>query len=90
MNRIGATAALASLLLLSACGRGDETPGQPSADERRSLDNVAKKLDDQGTIDTSPDSMVPAEEGPVAGNGAAPDPVAAPAPVNSANAAAPR
>lgn len=90
MIRIGLSAAIASLLLLPGCGRGDETPGQPSAEERRALDNVAKRLDDQGTIDTSPDSMVPAEEGAVVGNGAAPGPVVPPAPLNSSNAAAPR
>jgi len=90
MIRIGLTAALASMLLLSGCGRGEETPGQPSADERAKLDNVAKRLDDQGTIDTSPDSMVPADEGAVAGNGAAPAPVVPPAPLNSTNTAAPR
>lgn len=90
MIRIGVAAALTSLLLLSGCGRGDETPGQPSADERAKIENIAKKLDDQPIIDTSPDSMVPAEEGAVAGNGAVPAPVVPPAPLNSANAAAPR
>ncbi len=89
MIRIGLSAAIATLLLLPGCGRGDETPGQPSADERRALDNVAKRLDDQGTIDTSPDSMVPAEEAPVTGNSAAPTPVVPPT-ANSTNAAAPR
>ncbi len=90
MIRIGLTVTLSGLLLLAGCGRGEETPGQPSADERRSLDNVAKKLDDQQTIDTSPDSMVPADEGAVTGNGAAPAPVVPPAPINSSNTAAPR
>lgn len=90
MNRIGLSAALAGLLLLPGCGGGEETPGQPSADERRALDNVAKRLDDQGTIDTSPDSLIPADEGAVAGNAAAPAPVAPTGPANSANGAAPR
>ena len=90
MIRIGLTATLTSLLLLSGCGRGEETRGQPSADERAKLDNVAKRLDDQGTIDTSPDSLVPADEGAAIGNGAAPAPVVPPAPLNSANSAAPR
>ena len=90
MNRIGLTAGVASLLLLAGCGRGDETPGQPSADERAKIENIAKKLDDQPIVDTSPDSMVPAEEEAATGNGAAPAPVVPPAPLNSANTAAPR
>lgn len=90
MIRIGLTATLTSLLLLSGCGRGDETTGQPSADERAKLDNVAKRLDDQGTIDTSPDSLVPADEGAVTGNGTGPAPVPPPQPANGANAATPR
>jgi len=90
MIRIGLTAALTSLLLLSGCGRGEETTGQPSADERAKIENIAKKLDDQPVVDTSPDSMVPAEENAAPGNGAAPAPVVPPAPLNSANSAAPR
>lgn len=90
MIRIGLTAALTGLLLLSGCGRGEETAGQPSADERRSIDNIAKKLDDQPVVDTSPDSMVPANEAAPGGNGTAPAPDPAASPANRSNAAAPR
>lgn len=84
---IGAAATFA-MLALSGCGRGEETPGQPSADERQKLDNIATKLDDAGTFDTSADSLVPANEAASQGNGvvAAPANTAAPA----ANGAAPR
>jgi hypothetical protein len=66
-------AALA-ILLLAGCGRGDGTPGQPSAEERRALDNIAAKQDAEGaeTFDTSPDSLVPAEGSAPAANEAAP------------------
>lgn len=84
--RYGMAATGACLLLLAGCGGGNDTPGQPSADERGSLDNVAKKLDDQQTIDTSPDSMVPADEAAVTGNGAAATPASPPS--NSASPAA--
>jgi hypothetical protein len=90
-------AALLALLILASCGRGEDTPGQPSADERRALDNIAAKQDAEAaeTIDTSPDSLVPAEgalDANAAGNGAAANATAAtPAANNSAaNAAAPR
>jgi uncharacterized lipoprotein len=84
-------AALA-ILLLAGCGRGQDTPGQPTADERRSLDNAAAKLDENAeTFDTSPDSLVPAEGSAAAANDAAPANAAAPAAVNAAgNEAAPR
>ncbi len=75
-------AGLLAVLVLSGCGGGEETKGQPSADERRALDNIAAKQDAEAaeTFDTSPDSLVPA-------NGAAADANAAGA--NEANAAAP-
>ena len=83
---------LAGLLLLPGCGRGENTPGQPSADERKKLDDIAHKRDEeQGTFDTSPDSLVPAEEDAGASNEAAPVPAnAQTSPANTANAAAPR
>lgn len=96
-----AGAALLAVLTLAGCGRGEETKGQPSADERRALDNIAAAQDAQAaeTFDTSPDSLVPAEGAAAAeGNGAAPTNstagnAAAPAPATNsaaANTAAPR
>lgn len=93
-------AALLALLVLASCGRGEDTPGQPSADERRALDNAAAKLDAEGaeTFDTSPDSLVPAEgaaletNNAAAANGSAAN-TAGSAPANNtaaANTAAPR
>ncbi len=90
-------AALLGILILASCGRGEENKDQPSADERRKLDEAAAKLDAQSeTYDTSPDSLVPAEGAPVDGNaaanGAAPD-AAAPAPGSNSsvsNATAPK
>lgn len=89
-----------ALLLLAGCGRGDNNPNQPSADERQALDNIANRLDAQeGTVDTSADSLVPAEGVPLEGNGTGANAAgpagnqAAPANAasgNSANAAAPR
>lgn len=81
-----------ALLLLGGCGRGQQNPNQPSADERSKLDNIAAKQDaDAETFDTSPDSLVPA------GNDAAPANVSGAAPqtngvvpANSTNQAAPR
>jgi hypothetical protein len=85
MGRIAA-AGLA-LLMLGGCGRGEEQSGQPSADEREKVDNIAAKLDGEQTFDTSPDSLVPADENAVAGNNAV-APItanqAAPAPGNQA------
>ncbi len=91
-------AALLAILILAACGRGEENKDQPSADERRKLDEAAAKLDAQSeTIDTSPDSLVPAERPAADGNAAAPNgttPNAAtpapPAANSTANTAAPR
>jgi len=85
-------AALAAILILAACGRGEENKDQPSADERRKLDEAAAKLDAQAeTFDTSPDSLVPAESpapdgNAAAANAAAPNAAApAPAATNSAS-----
>jgi hypothetical protein len=95
-------AAVLAILLLAACGGGDSTPGQPSAEERRELDNIAAKQDAEGaeTFDTSPDSLVPAEGGaPVGTNAATPANSAASNTIeanssannsSAANAAAPR
>lgn len=90
-------AAMMAVLLLGACGGGEDTPGQPTAEERRKLDNIAAKQDAEGaeTFDTSPDSLVPAEGAAVetnaAGNAAAAAPASG-ATANSAtgNSAAPR
>lgn len=81
MKIASAGAALVAALILASCGRGEDTPGQPSAEERRQLDNIAAKQDAEAaeTFDTSPDSLVPAE-------GAAADTNAS---ANTANAAAP-
>ena len=93
LGRIG-IAGLA-LVLIAGCGRGENTPGQPSADERRALDNAAAKLDAQAeTFDTSADSLVPAD-GEAAGNAAVGTPPvangAAPVVANSSmNGAVPR
>jgi hypothetical protein len=56
-----AGAALLAVMSLAACGRGEETKGQPSAEERRALDNIAAKQDAEATetFDTSADSLVP-------------------------------
>lgn len=89
MMRASLAAALAGLMLLPGCGRADNTPGQPSADERKKLDDIARKRDEeQGTFDTSPDSLVPAEDGAGASNGMVPAPADAQTP--AANAATPR
>jgi len=61
MGRLAAAAAMASLLMLGACGRGDDKAGGLTAEENRQLDNAAEMLD------TSPDSLVPVEDN-VAGN----------------------
>ncbi len=68
-KKLGLTAF--GLLLLAGCGGGESTPGQPSAEERRALDNIAAKQDAEAqTIDTSADSLVPANEAAIEGNGA--------------------
>lgn len=90
--------AAVTILLLAGCGRGESTPGQPSAEERRALDNIAAKQDAEGaeTFDTSPDSLVPAEGSANVANEAAPANAAAAntqngsANANAANAVAPR
>ena len=63
-----------TILLVAGCGRGDNNPNMPTADERRTLDNIAVKQDAEGaeTFDTSPDSLVPAEGSASAANAAAP------------------
>ena len=91
-------AALLAILILAACGRGDENKDQPSADERRKLENHAAKLDGESeTFDTSPDSLVPAQGtgadgNAAAANGTAPEPATPAAAANNsaANTAAPR
>jgi hypothetical protein len=55
MRRIVAAAAMSSLLALGACGRGDDKSGGLTADENRQLENAAEMLD------TSPDSLIPAD-----------------------------
>ena len=91
-----AGAALLAVMSLAACGGGEETKGQPSAEERRALDNIAAKQDAEAaeTFDTSADSLVPAEGAEADANAAnAADPnAAAPAPsvANSANTVAPQ
>lgn len=83
---------LAGLMLLPSCGRGENPAGQPSADERKKLEDIARKRDEeQSTFDTSPDSLVPAEEGAGASSGATASGANVSAvPANSANAATPR
>ena len=91
-------AALLAILILAACGRGEENKDQPSADERRKLDEAAAKLDGEAeTFDTSPDSLVPAQGAAADGNGVAANGTtantAAPAPAannSAANTTAPR
>jgi uncharacterized lipoprotein len=90
--------ALLAILVLAACGRGGENKDQPSADERRKLDEAAAKLDAESeTVDTSPDSLVPADSAATGSNAAAADGTApnaaapaAPANNSAANTAAPR
>ena len=91
--------ALLATLILAACGGGEETKGQPSAEERRALDNIAAKQDAEAaeTYDTSADSLVPAEgaaaaEANAAADGADANASAATPATNSvdANSAAPR
>ncbi len=96
MKHIYLGAAGLAVLLLAGCGRGDDNPNQPSADERQALDNIAAKRDAEAeTFDTSADSLVPAEGTAIEGNGIAPNSTA---PVgnravptgNSVNQAGPR
>lgn len=54
-------AAAAALIMVGACGGPEENAGQPTADEREKLDNIATKLDDEQTFDTSADSLIPAD-----------------------------
>ncbi len=87
-----------TILLLAGCGRGDNNPNMPTADERRTLDNIAAKQDAEAaeTFDTSPDSLVPAEGSAPTANAAAPANAAATNTLNAGtnatagNAAAPR
>lgn len=82
-----------SLLLLCACGRGENNPGQPTAEERQALDNIAAKADEAETFDTSADSLVPNEgaaDPAGAGNGSAPADRSAPAANLAANSAVQR
>jgi len=78
-------AAAAALLLLAGCGGNDAPQGQPSAEEREALDNIAAKADAEAeTFDTSADSLVPAEGSVAASNQASDD-----AAVEGANASSP-
>jgi len=82
-----------AFFLLAGCGQGETTPGQPTAEERRALDNHAAKHDaelQQQTFDTSPDSLVPANEAAIEGNGATANAAAGEAAPAAGNAAAPR
>jgi hypothetical protein len=88
MTRTSLAVAVLGLMLLPGCGRGENTPGQPSADERAKIDNIARKLDEQSTFDTSPDSLVPAEEGATIANQATPAPPDPPTPANASGNAA--
>lgn len=81
------------MLLLGACSRGADDKSGLTAKERADLDNAAAMLDDNQTIDTSPDSLVLNEgaaaeaSAPLEGNQQA-----APAPANGSatmNSAAP-
>jgi outer membrane biogenesis lipoprotein LolB len=90
-----AVAALATLML-TGCG-GSDNPNQPSADERKALDDIARKQDQEQkdqTFDTSADSLVPSE-GAVqpadeANAAVANSPAAVDAAGNSTNVAAPQ
>lgn len=66
MRGLAAATAMASLLALAACGRSEDKAGGLTAEENRQLDNAAEMLD------TSPDSLVPADDN-VTGNGEAGD-----------------
>lgn len=99
MKHIKILAAGPALLLLASCGGGDTPAGQPSAEERRALDNIAAKQDADAaaaeTFDTSPDSLIPAEgaaaDGNAAsGNAATPGAAMPPADTSTHNGAAPR
>jgi hypothetical protein len=87
---LAAPAAFAALLL-AGCGGADTPAGQPSAEERQKLDNMAAKMDAESaeTFDTSADSLVPADGAGLEGNEAAGGNAAAPAPTSSSNSAAP-
>jgi len=86
------------MLLLAGCGERESTPGQPSAEERQALDNIAAKQDaemQQQTFDTSPDSLVPTNDAAIEGNGAtanasAGEAALAPRASGAGNAAQPR
>ena len=92
MRHANRAAAGLAVLLLAACGRGNNSD-QPSADERKAIDDIARKADQeqQGqTFDTSADSLVLNEsvaDLPTEANVAV---VNEAANVGNANAAAPR
>ncbi len=75
--------ALAAVLALAACG-GSEESRVPSDEENRKLNEISATLDNEQTIDTSPDSLT-AEEAPE-GNEAAPVEVGNSAAADLANA----
>ena len=56
-SKLGA-GGLAMILLVGGCGGGENSPDQPTAEERQKLDNIAAKADEAETFDTSADSLV--------------------------------
>jgi hypothetical protein len=85
MKRRNMIAAGLAAALVAGCGGGADNPGQPTADERRQLDNIAAKADaDAQTFDTSADSLVPAEGTPAEVNGTASQSANGAATVNAA------
>lgn len=76
-----------ALLLLGACGRGENNPNQPTSEERQKLDNIAAKADEAETFDTSADSLVLNEGAADAADAQSPQPAngSAPATGNAAS-----
>jgi hypothetical protein len=68
-TRLKIAALLCAVLALEACSGGEESR-VPTEDENRKLNEISATLDNQQTIDTSPDSLT-VDEPPV-GNEAAP------------------
>lgn len=58
LGRTGLGAAGLALLMLGACGGGEDSPNQPTSEERRKLDDIAAKAEESETFDTSADSLV--------------------------------
>ncbi len=93
MRRTHRAAAGLAVLLLAACG-GTTNPDQPSADERKAIDDIARKADQEQqdqTFDTSADSLVLNESvAEPAGEANAVTANVVAAPDAAANSAAPR